>query len=146
MSECHSSSSSLGQDYEVNLRHMKNYLWNSIRQFCRGTGKLISDQNEITGIRTVGFQEATRMQTSLLCEKAYRFTNAKTYVFSDSVLCVGKWEMIPLRIFGRGKFMVFGKQSHQSHELSRWSADGVRVENIPRNHSVGLPREDSKNH
>ena len=24
------------------------------------------------------------------CEKAYQITNAKAYVFSDSVLCVGK--------------------------------------------------------
>ena len=29
-----------------------------------------------------------------MCSKAYRITNAKAYVFSDSVLCVGKWEMI----------------------------------------------------
>ena len=30
------------------------------------------------------------MSTSLLCEKAFRFTNAKTYVFSHSMLCVEK--------------------------------------------------------
>ena len=54
-------------------------------QFFNVTGKLISDQHEITGIRTIDFQDATWMQTSLLHEKAYRFTNAKTYVFSNSV-------------------------------------------------------------
>ena len=30
------------------------------------------------------------MSTSQLCEKAYQITNAKAYVFSDSLLCVGK--------------------------------------------------------
>ena len=30
------------------------------------------------------------MLTSLLCSKAYQITNAKSHVFSDSVLCVGK--------------------------------------------------------
>ena len=30
------------------------------------------------------------MSTSLLCSKAYQIVNAKTYVFSDSVLCVGR--------------------------------------------------------
>ena len=40
--------------------------------------------------------------------------------------------------------MVFGKQSLQGYESNRRRADGVRVENIPRNHSVGPPREDSK--
>ena len=40
--------------------------------------------------------------------------------------------------------MVFGKHPLQRDESNRWNADGVRVENIPRNHSVGPPREDSK--
>ena len=80
----------LGQDYEANLRHVKNYLWYSTRQLFRETGKLIDDQKEITGVSTTGFKKATWMWTSLLCEKAHRITNAKTYVFSDSVLCVGK--------------------------------------------------------
>ena len=39
--------------------------------------------------------------------------------------------------------MVSGKQSLQGNESNRRNADGVRVENIPKNHSVGLPREDS---
>ena len=40
--------------------------------------------------------------------------------------------------------MVFGKQSLQGYESNRRHADGVPVENIPRNHIVGPPREDSK--
>ena len=40
--------------------------------------------------------------------------------------------------------MVFGKQSLQRDELNRRHADGVRVDNIPRNHNVKPPREDSK--
>ena len=40
--------------------------------------------------------------------------------------------------------MVCGKQSLQRYESNRQNADGVRVENIPRNHNVGPPEEDSK--
>ena len=81
----------LGQDYEANLRCMTNNLWNSVEQFFRETGKLISEQKkEITGVSTINFEELTWMSTSLLCSKAYRITNAKTYVLSDSVLCVRK--------------------------------------------------------
>ena len=40
--------------------------------------------------------------------------------------------------------MVVGKQSLQGYESNRRNADGVRVENIPRNQNVGPPREDSK--
>ena len=59
-------------------------------QLFNETGKLISEKKEITGVSTIAFKDATWMSTSLLCEKAYRITNAKVCVFSDSVLCVGK--------------------------------------------------------
>ena len=48
------------------------------------------NKKEITGVCTKDFTDATWTSTSLLCEKAYRITNDKTYVFSYSVLCVGK--------------------------------------------------------
>ena len=37
----------LGQDYEANLRYVKNNLWHSAGQLFRETGKLISGQKEI---------------------------------------------------------------------------------------------------
>ena len=40
--------------------------------------------------------------------------------------------------------MVFGRQPLQRDESNRRHADGVRVENIPRNHDVRPPREDLK--
>ena len=80
----------LGRACEANLRYVKNDLWNSVGQLFLETGKLISEQEEITGFSTVGFKDATWMSTSLLCEEVYQITNAKTYVFSVSVLCVGK--------------------------------------------------------
>ena len=40
--------------------------------------------------------------------------------------------------------MVFGKQSLLGCESNPRDANGVRVGNIPRNHSVGPLREDSK--
>ena len=51
---------------------------------------MISEQKEITGVNTVKLKDSTWMSTRLLCEKAYQITNAKVYVFSDSVLCVAK--------------------------------------------------------
>ena len=63
---------------------------NSVGQLFKESEKLISEQKEITGVSTVGFQDATWMSTSFLCEKVYRIINAKVYVFSDSVLSVGK--------------------------------------------------------
>ena len=38
----------LGQDYEANLRLVKNHLWNSVGQLLNETGKLISEQTDNT--------------------------------------------------------------------------------------------------
>ena len=59
-------------------------------QLFNETGKLISEQTGITGVNRVNFKDITWMSTSLLCSPAYRITNAKAYVFSDSVLSLGK--------------------------------------------------------
>ena len=45
---------------------------------------------------------------------------------------------------GTAKLTGIRKQSLQGCEFDRRHADGIRVENIPRNHNVGRPREDSK--
>ena len=80
----------LGQDHDANLHYVKNHPWNSVGQVVNETGKLISEQKEITGVSTTDFQDATWMSTSLLCEKAYRIANAKVFVFAASVPCVGE--------------------------------------------------------
>ena len=80
----------LGQDYEVNLRFVKNHLWTSVEQLFKETGKLSRNQTEIAGVTTIDYNEHTLRSTSLLCDRAYQITNAKTFVFSDSVLCVEK--------------------------------------------------------
>ena len=61
-----------------------------MEQLLNETGKLIRAQTEITGVNTIDFKKLTWMSTSLLCRRACQYTNAKAYVFSDSVLCVGK--------------------------------------------------------
>ena len=80
----------LGQDDEANLRYVKNHLWSSVKQLVNETGTLIRGQTEMTGVNTIDFKDFTWMSTSLLCEKAHQYTNAKTNVFSDSVLCAVK--------------------------------------------------------
>ena len=75
-------------------------------QLFRETGKLRSKRNQ--WFQDYWFPRCHVDQTSLLCENVYRFNNAKTCVFSDSVLCVGKWEMILLRP-GRAKLNCIRK-------------------------------------
>ena len=112
-------------------------------QLFNEAGKLISETTEITGVNTINFKELTWISTSLLCEKACQITNAKAFVFSDSVFCVGKMGDDPIATWKSKNKMVFGKQSLQGYESNRLYADGVRVDNITRNQHAG-PREDSK--
>ena len=61
----------------------------SLKQCFHAAEKLITDQEELTGIPVIGWQQLTWQRTTLLTDKAVQFATAKTYVFSDSVLCVG---------------------------------------------------------
>ena len=61
----------LGKVYTENLRSTKNQLVKSLRQIFQVTERLITDQTEITGLTTADWQIA------------------KTFGFSDSVLCLG---------------------------------------------------------
>ena len=84
------------------------------------------------------------MSTSLLNRRAQQDINAKAYVFSDSVLCVGKMGDDPIATWKSEKKWYSENNHSQRDESNRRHADGVRVENIHRNHNVGPPREDSR--
>ena len=72
-----------------NLRFAKNQLLKSVKQLFQVTERLIKDQTEISGLTTIDYEQPTWISTTLLCDKAVEITNAKTYVFYDSVLCLG---------------------------------------------------------
>ena len=80
----------LGKDYDTNLRFVKKHLWQTAGQLFRETEKLISGQTEINGIILIIFQDLRWVSTSLLHSGAYQYATAKAYVFSDSVLCLGR--------------------------------------------------------
>ena len=101
----------LGQDYETNLRYVKNHLCNSVKQLFNETDKLISGEIEITGANTIKFRELTWMSTSLLCSKAHQYTNAKACVFSDCVFCVGKMGDDPIATW-KSKIECYSKNNH----------------------------------
>ena len=137
----------LGQDYEANLRYVRNNLWDSVGLLFCETGKLISEhEKSLVSVSTIIFKYATWMSTSSLYEKAYQFTNAtnaKTYIFSDSVLCVGKMGYDPVATW-KNKIEWYSGKLFQGYESNRRDTDGVRVENIPKNHNVVPPRAHSK--
>ena len=80
----------LGKDYAASLRYVKNHLRKTAGQLFSEIEKLVSGQTETAGISVIDFQDLRWMSTSLLHSRAYQHSIAKAYVFSDSVLCLGK--------------------------------------------------------
>ena len=78
----------LGMDFTESLRSTKNQHRKSLRQLFQVTQKLITDQTEITGLATIDWQQPMWREMTLLTDRAVQFATAKTYVFSDAVLCL----------------------------------------------------------
>ena len=52
--------------------------------------KLVSEQDEISGLETIGWENHSWRYLSLIGERIINLQRKKVYVFSDSVLCLGK--------------------------------------------------------
>ena len=65
---------------------VKNHFWSSLKKLFKETEKMIKNQAEIIGVSMIDYGDYTWSATSLLCDRIHQFSNAKTYVFADSVL------------------------------------------------------------
>ena len=79
----------MGKIYSQNLRSINNQRLKSLKQLFRTTEKLIKDQVEIASLSTIDWNQLTWRQSSLLCDRAVLTVKSKTYVFADSVPCLG---------------------------------------------------------
>ena len=84
-------------DDSDNLRSIKNPPLVSVDQLFRTSEKLINDQMEITGLSTIEWNEPMWRETSLLCDRPVHVMKSKTYVFADSVLCLGGISPVPIQ-------------------------------------------------
>ena len=90
----------LGQDNDQNLRFVKNHFWSSLKKLFKENEKLIMDQRETTGVSLIEYKDYTWSATSLLSDRIHQSSNAKTYVFADSVLS-GRYKRKPERSLER---------------------------------------------
>ena len=78
----------LGHDYAENSHSIKKQPKRTLKQLFNVTENLIKDQKEISGVSVINWQQLMWQRTTLLTDKTVQFATAKTYVFSDSVLCM----------------------------------------------------------
>ena len=87
----------MGKEYSENLRSIKN-TWNNLTMKQIGISEklIVGQSDQIYGVTTINWQDPSWKQLSLVSDEAViSLLHAKVYVFSDSVLCLGKMHQNP---------------------------------------------------
>ena len=88
----------------------------------------VGQSQEIFGVSPINWEDSSWKQSSLVNdEEVISLSHAKVYVFSDSVLCLGRGESEPNIKYCLGTTVGVGSKIHHNW----WWTDGIRVEYFP---------------
>ena len=91
MSSTLQSSVFMEKKYSDKSHSIKNTKDLTMKQMFDISEKLVSEQDEIYGVKTVNWESSSWKYWSLIGdEQVISLQRTKVYVFSDSVLCLGK--------------------------------------------------------
>ena len=81
----------MGKNYLNNCQSIANTTDLTLKQMFDISTRLVSEQDEISGLETIGWENHSLKYLSLIGEeRIINLQRMKVYVFSDSVLCLGK--------------------------------------------------------
>ena len=81
----------IGKNYQNNRHSNANTTDLTLKQLFDISTRLVSEQDEISGLETIGWESHSWKYLSLIGdERIINLQRAKVYVFSDSVLCLVK--------------------------------------------------------
>ena len=81
----------MGKNYLDNGHSITNTRDLTLKQMFDIFATLVSEQNEISGVETIGWEDYSWKYVSLVGdEQVISLQRTKVYVFSDSLLCLGK--------------------------------------------------------
>ena len=81
----------MGKSYQNNCHSIANTKDLTLKQMFDISTKLVSEQVEISGLETIGWENHSWRYLSLIGDESIiNLQRTKVYVFSDSVLCLGK--------------------------------------------------------
>ena len=88
---CNNGISSIHGKTYLNNCHITNTKDLTLKHMIDISTRLVSEQNEISGLKTIGWENHSWKYSYLICdERVINLQRTKVYVFSDSVLCLGK--------------------------------------------------------
>ena len=126
----------MGKNYSENLHSVKNTGNNlTVKEMFDRSEKLIVGQtDEIFGVTPINWEDSSWKQLSLISdEEVINLSHAKVYVFSDSVLCLGKKNQKPTTIDGEPiRVEYFPKLHHiaalqQSPRVHEQNGRSIRI-------------------
>ena len=81
----------MGKNFQNNQNSIVNTADLTVKQMFDISAKSVSEQEEISGLGTIGWEKHSWKYLSLIGdERIINLQRTKVYVFSDSVLCLGK--------------------------------------------------------
>ena len=81
----------MGKNFQDNQNSIMNTADLTLKQMFDIPAKLVAEQDEISNLETIGWDKHSWKHLSLIGdERIINLQRAKVYVFSDSVLCLGK--------------------------------------------------------
>ena len=81
----------MGKNYLNNCHSIVNTTDLTLKQMFDISTRLVSEQDKISGLETIGWENHSWKYLSLIGEeRIINLQRTKVYVFSDSVLCLGK--------------------------------------------------------
>ena len=90
------SATFMGKNFQNNRNSIVNTTDLTLKQMFDISAKLVSEQEEISGLETIGWENHSWKYMSLIGdERIINLQRTKIYVFSDSVLCLGKIHQNP---------------------------------------------------
>ena len=85
-----------GKEFQNNQNSIVNTADLTLKQMFVISAKLVEEQDEISGLETIGWEKHSWKYLSLIGdERIINLQRAKVYVFSDSVLCLGRIHQNP---------------------------------------------------
>ena len=118
------------KNYSDNLHSIKNTEHLTMKQMFDISEKLIAEQSdEIHGVNTINWQDSTWKHLSLVGdEEVISLSYTKVYVFSDSVMCLGKVNENPQSNYAWEDRLTWFKSSSEYRALDRIDGEPMEFE------------------
>ena len=118
------------KNYSDNWHSIKNTEDLTMKQMFDISEKLVSEQSdEIYGVKTVNWENSSWKYLSLIGdEQVISLQRTKVYVFSDSVLCLGKMDENPQSNIAWEDRLTWFKDSPQHRTMDRIDGEPIEFE------------------